>query len=364
MSHWCIGTFLLNDSLPSSIHSFCFSWASAHMLLPFLALSLAQLHFFFQRIVPTPKHDLFLSSLTIPLFCLSYLHVSLAVRTILVAIIAFFPTKGAGAIGALECPAEDRKNLARHSGAWKCPKCAQTNAEILPRSGTASGKPTPSSTPGKPTCCLVSCDPSVLRFVSQSIPLAHDSFLENLPVFFFSFHLFILSFEAECWQYPTHYSNKVVSYRSFLFSPLFACFQWGNILSSATTVRVVFNGVFRETTCMWVDVSVAFVYVGWMDFVFHGSCHFGFLCFFVSPFIVELSRLLRSVVCIAALCCDVSNSNRVCGVMLGLPDCLFSQLSSAAVVVIRFILRLYFFWCHGTTHGIQSSFSCMFVFSW
>lgn len=45
------------------------------------------------------------------------------VRTVLIALIGFMPTKGEGAIGALDFPPEERKALARKSQTWKCETC-------------------------------------------------------------------------------------------------------------------------------------------------------------------------------------------------------------------------------------------------
>ena len=37
------------------------------------------------------------------------------VRTVLLAIIGFMPTEGVGAIGSMDCPAEERRRMARRS---------------------------------------------------------------------------------------------------------------------------------------------------------------------------------------------------------------------------------------------------------
>lgn len=48
---------------------------------------------------------------------------SWSIRTAILAIIGFMPTKGEGAIGALEYTPEERRALARKSGTWSCPTC-------------------------------------------------------------------------------------------------------------------------------------------------------------------------------------------------------------------------------------------------
>jgi len=58
------------------------------------------------------------------------------VRTALLALISFLPTKGEGAIGALDWTDAERQRLARSSGAWRCQACEQTLDEILPGDGS------------------------------------------------------------------------------------------------------------------------------------------------------------------------------------------------------------------------------------
>ncbi|KAL4110506.1 hypothetical protein PRIC1_002197 [Phytophthora ramorum] len=53
------------------------------------------------------------------------------VRLILEALISFMPTKGEGAIGALDFPAEERKRLAKLSVDYKCETCGRV-ADLLP----------------------------------------------------------------------------------------------------------------------------------------------------------------------------------------------------------------------------------------
>ncbi|XP_071503999.1 uncharacterized protein [Diadema antillarum] len=57
---------------------------------------------------------------------------SWSIRTVLLAIIGFMPTKGEGAIGSLDYTPDERKVLARKSQEWKCDKCGTPNRSILP----------------------------------------------------------------------------------------------------------------------------------------------------------------------------------------------------------------------------------------
>ncbi|OQS02930.1 ubiquitin-conjugating enzyme E2 [Thraustotheca clavata] len=52
------------------------------------------------------------------------------VRLILEALISFMPTKGEGAIGALDFTAEERKKLAQESVHWTCPQCGEIKGLI------------------------------------------------------------------------------------------------------------------------------------------------------------------------------------------------------------------------------------------
>lgn len=56
---------------------------------------------------------------------------SWSIRTVLLAIIGFMPTKGGGAIGALDYTPDERKNLAKKSMLWKCAVCGCCNADLL-----------------------------------------------------------------------------------------------------------------------------------------------------------------------------------------------------------------------------------------
>eukprot|EP00163_Fabomonas_tropica_P020425 TRINITY_DN3607_c3_g2_i1.p1 TRINITY_DN3607_c3_g2~~TRINITY_DN3607_c3_g2_i1.p1 ORF type:complete len:449 (-),score=94.08 TRINITY_DN3607_c3_g2_i1:14-1360(-) len=57
---------------------------------------------------------------------------SWSIRTVLVALMAFMPTKGKGAIGAIDYPAEECQRLARESLKWKCDRCHAHMATALP----------------------------------------------------------------------------------------------------------------------------------------------------------------------------------------------------------------------------------------
>ena len=48
------------------------------------------------------------------------------------ALIAFFPSKGDGAIGALDWTKAERQKLVPQSRAWKCPYCKKPNEELVP----------------------------------------------------------------------------------------------------------------------------------------------------------------------------------------------------------------------------------------
>lgn len=87
-------------------------------------------------------HLLFLSLFSLSLQCsfsfviyllsLELLYaIGVVVRTVLLALIAFMPTKGEGAIGALEYTPEERKGLAEKSICWVCPVCGDHMATAL-----------------------------------------------------------------------------------------------------------------------------------------------------------------------------------------------------------------------------------------
>uniref|UniRef100_A0A914VAR1 UBC core domain-containing protein n=1 Tax=Plectus sambesii TaxID=2011161 RepID=A0A914VAR1_9BILA len=63
---------------------------------------------------------------------------SWSIRTALLAIIGFMPTHGAGAIGSLEYPPEERRKLAKKSTDWLCTECGKVMRDILPPLTAAS----------------------------------------------------------------------------------------------------------------------------------------------------------------------------------------------------------------------------------
>ncbi|OAD67673.1 hypothetical protein PHYBLDRAFT_188942 [Phycomyces blakesleeanus NRRL 1555(-)] len=53
------------------------------------------------------------------------------IRTVILAVMGFFPTEARGAIGGLDYTKEERIVLAKSSKAWKCPVCQISNEEVL-----------------------------------------------------------------------------------------------------------------------------------------------------------------------------------------------------------------------------------------
>ncbi|KAI7898780.1 ubiquitin-conjugating enzyme/RWD-like protein [Cokeromyces recurvatus] len=53
------------------------------------------------------------------------------IRTVLLAIIGFFPTESRGAIGGLDYPKEERQRLAKLSVGWTCPICGINTKDAL-----------------------------------------------------------------------------------------------------------------------------------------------------------------------------------------------------------------------------------------
>ncbi|KAK1932393.1 Ubiquitin-conjugating enzyme E2 J1 [Phytophthora citrophthora] len=70
------------------------------------------------------------------------------VRLILEALISFMPTKGEGAIGALDFPPEERKRLAKLSVDYKCETCGKV-AELLPELETENEEADAEKKPSK-----------------------------------------------------------------------------------------------------------------------------------------------------------------------------------------------------------------------
>jgi len=56
---------------------------------------------------------------------------SWSIRTVLVALIGFMPTKGDGALGALDYTPEERKEMAKKSVTWECDRCRSHNGTAL-----------------------------------------------------------------------------------------------------------------------------------------------------------------------------------------------------------------------------------------
>ncbi|XP_028409977.1 ubiquitin-conjugating enzyme E2 J1-like [Dendronephthya gigantea] len=56
---------------------------------------------------------------------------SWSIRTVLLAIIGFMPSKGGGAIGALDYTSEERRILAKKSMRWTCDVCGSCNGDSL-----------------------------------------------------------------------------------------------------------------------------------------------------------------------------------------------------------------------------------------
>eukprot|EP00051_Salpingoeca_urceolata_P023862 m.411431 g.411431 ORF g.411431 m.411431 type:complete len:313 (+) comp20164_c1_seq13:1256-2194(+) len=54
------------------------------------------------------------------------------IRTVLIALIGFFPTPGNGAVAALDYTPEERRKLARRSRTWTCPTCGVCMNDALP----------------------------------------------------------------------------------------------------------------------------------------------------------------------------------------------------------------------------------------
>lgn len=65
---------------------------------------------------------------------------SWSIRTVLMAIIAYMPMSGEGAIGSLDCPNPERAKLAARSSSFVCPDCAKSNLELLPEAPEVPGE--------------------------------------------------------------------------------------------------------------------------------------------------------------------------------------------------------------------------------
>jgi hypothetical protein len=66
-------------------------------------------------------------------FCLKFSFCLNLVRMALIAIRAFLPTPGEGAVGAMDLSSEQRKKLALKSQTWTCSDCGVTSETALPK---------------------------------------------------------------------------------------------------------------------------------------------------------------------------------------------------------------------------------------
>ncbi|KAI8336575.1 ubiquitin-conjugating enzyme/RWD-like protein [Chlamydoabsidia padenii] len=62
------------------------------------------------------------------------------IRTVLLAVMGFFPTNAQGAIGGLDYPKEERQKLAKQSKAWKCPVCQVKNDDFITETDESSAR--------------------------------------------------------------------------------------------------------------------------------------------------------------------------------------------------------------------------------
>ncbi|KAI8379156.1 ubiquitin-conjugating enzyme/RWD-like protein [Radiomyces spectabilis] len=53
------------------------------------------------------------------------------IRTVILAVMGFFPTEARGAIGGLDYSKEERRSLAKRSRSWICPDCQMSNDQLL-----------------------------------------------------------------------------------------------------------------------------------------------------------------------------------------------------------------------------------------
>lgn len=63
---------------------------------------------------------------------------SWSIRTALLALIAFMPTKGAGTIGSLDYTPEERQVLARKSQTWECSECGKIADKLVTAGNSVS----------------------------------------------------------------------------------------------------------------------------------------------------------------------------------------------------------------------------------
>jgi len=72
------------------------------------------------------------------------------IRTIITALIAFFPSKAEGALAGLDYTDGERKKLATDSRRWRCPTCHLCMADALPLADGDDGTTPPSTLPPPP----------------------------------------------------------------------------------------------------------------------------------------------------------------------------------------------------------------------
>ena len=73
------------------------------------------------------------------------------IRTIITALIAFFPTKAEGALAGLDYTAAERRKLAAASRGWSCAKCVRAAPRWRGWAARAPASPTPPRV--RPRCC-------------------------------------------------------------------------------------------------------------------------------------------------------------------------------------------------------------------
>ena len=97
-----------------------------------------------------------------------------AVRTILAALIGFMPTRGNGAIGALDHSPEERRRLAQQSLSWQCPHCGVRMADTPPPVASAPAPASPAPAPSKPSASAVPTTPesNLSSSASQHAPFS------------------------------------------------------------------------------------------------------------------------------------------------------------------------------------------------
>ncbi|CDZ97243.1 Non-canonical ubiquitin conjugating enzyme 1 [Phaffia rhodozyma] len=85
------------------------------------------------------------------------------VRTAIVGLISFWGNKGEAlrSVGALDYPVEERRRLAKLSRKWRCPKCEESNEDLLPDSSTLASLPADGSPSSSNQNSTVSTDQSI-----------------------------------------------------------------------------------------------------------------------------------------------------------------------------------------------------------